>query len=396
MADVPVVKQVPISTVTGTTINIDFSSTLTLDHESEVPLMALLTRMASKKTLTHQFKFAVGRFAPRTGIVSGNVAATAVGVAATITVDHPEYFLPFDKIEVQANDGNDNATHTSHLLVTEVGASTITVKGYDPATYGVSAIADGAVLRVLYSTMKEGSSGRAARQTVPTVYEQYVQTFEDYFNVSNLQAENRQYIMPERVRLREEARKKHALDQEYAVWLGKKVKDVTSGGTGGGSTNNPIYEMDGVISQLKTNVLIYGASMTNDKLFDFMRDVHSPAYSGGMKRTVFASADLLSQVNKLPLTQVRITPRETTWGVNITEVAFMGKIWQWIEAPILSEVRSGWGVVTHPMYMQLRPFIPTQYRMNVQNNKDNYFEDGFITSTSVAVYLEEVFGLIKP
>ena len=398
MATKPVVYyNTPANTVTGNTINVDFSSTLTKDHESETPLTALLTRLSSKPALTHQYKFPVGRFAPRTATVSALVAASAVAAASTILLsDYGEYFLPGDVIEIQNNSSNDDATHVSQGIVTAVSSDTLTVKAYDPATYGVSLIPAGAIVRVMFSAMMEGSSGRPSRQTIPTVYENYVQTFEDYYNVTNLQAQNRQYIMPERVRLREEKRIQHALDIENALWLAKKVKDVTSGGTYGGSTYKPVYQMDGIIAQISSNSLTYGASMSQDELFDFMRTMHSPQYSGGNRRTVFASADLLAQVTKLPMSLVRISTTTTSWGLTITNTEFMGFNWQWILTPALTDARSGWGIVTHPQFMRLRPFIPTTFKMNVQGNKDNYFEDGFLTATSVEVTLEELFGVIKP
>lgn len=380
-------RDTPISSVYGTTINIDFSADLTLDHESEVPLLTLLGKLKTAKTATHQFKFAVGRFAPRTSTTTAEVAATAVGTSATVPVADGTVFNVSDVVEVP--DVNDDATHTSQLLITGITTNDLTCRPYKPATYGVSAIASGATVRKIFSAMIEGSSGRWSHQTVPTVYDQYIQIFEDYFDVTNVQAENRQYTQPERARLREEARKKHALDQEYALYLAKKVQDTST-------TGKPRYQMDGLDAQTISWVLTYGDNLLETNLFDFIRKVHNPAYTGGNKRLVVSSLELISRVNKLITERMRATPRDTTWGPGVTDIQFGDKVWSFVEAPALSAARTGYGYVVHPMFLRKRVFMPTTYRMNVQNPIDNFFKDGFITAMALEQRLEEVAGKIKP
>jgi hypothetical protein len=379
----------PIDSTAGTVINIDFSSDLTLQHESEVPLITLLSKLKTAKTQTNEFKFAVGRFAPRTSTVSSTVTAGGVGATKVVNVAAGTgvYFVPGDVVEVL--DDNNDATHTNQLYVVSISGDALTCRAYDPAIYGVAAIDAGVVIRRISSAMVEGSSGRASSQTVPTVYNQYCQSFEDYFDVTMIQAENRNYTGPERTRLREEARKKHAVDHEYAAFFSRKVKDTTT-------TGKPRYQMDGLIAQIVSNQLSYGASLADTELYDFMTDVHNPRYSGGNKRMVLTSGDLLGSVNKMANNAIRITTKDTTWGPNITEVQFAGKIWQFVEAPALSEARPGWGIVAHPSYMRRRDLIPTRYEMNVQNPIDKFYRDGFYSVWAIEVRLEEVFGIIKP
>lgn len=384
----------PIATNTGTTINVDFSRELTLDHESEAPLLTLLNKLRDEPVETYIYKFAVGRFAPRKSLANGAVVAGAVGASATLIVDNGEYFLVGDVIEVPS-DHND-ATHTNQLIVIDITGNTLTVKAYDPATYGVCTIDDNDEVRVISSAMKEGSSGRPSRQTVPTVYTNYVFSQEDYYDVTRLHAKDRQYTDPERVRLREEARKKHAVDGEYAAFFQKGVVDLTSGGTGGGSTTNPRYQMFGLESQITSNSLTYGAALTDAELYGLMTDIHSPMYSGGNKRLGLASGDLLEQINLMANAAIRITTKDTTWGPNITEVQFAGKVWQWIEAPALSDARAGWGFVVHPGFLKKRTMIPTMFEMNVQNPIDKFYKDGFYSVWSFETRLEEIMGFIKP
>jgi hypothetical protein len=389
MADKPVVyKNAPITSQTGTTINIDFSAELTMDHESETPLLALVSKLKSAKVGTHIYKFAVDRFIPRTGACTTAAAPTAAGVAQSIVLSTTEakYFNPGDVIEIA--DGVEDASHVKQCYVTAVSSTTITAYPYDQ-TYGVVAVTVGSVIRRLFSAMVEGSSGRYSHQTVPTVYPQYIQIFEDYYDVTNVQAENRQYTIPERARLRENTRKKHALDQEYAMWLARGVYDPNN------VSGYNRYQMSGIDSQVSSNSFSYGDKLDEDELFNFMTQIHNPAYTGGNKRLVMASGTLLGAVNKLANPSLRITTRESTWGVDISDIQFAGKVWSFVEAPVLSEARDGDGYVIHPMFIRKRVFMPTTYKMNVQNPIDNFFKDGFVTAIAIEQRLEEVSGKIS-
>lgn len=388
MADQPVVYSGrPIVNTDGTTINIDFSKDLIMDYESEAPLLTLLTKMKDEAVVSNKFKFAIGRRAPRQSTATAAVTAVAATNTTTLNVANGEYFVAGDTIEVP--DTNVIAgTNTNQLYVVSVSSDALTVRGYS-TSLGVCAIDDGAIVRRIAPAMIEASSGTDAQQTEPTVYEQYCQSFEHYFSVSRIQDKNRQYTHPERARLREEARQKHVVDKEYAFFLQKKTEDTTT-------TGKPRYQMDGLIPQISSNVLTYGASLSDAELYDFMTLVHNPAYSAGSKRLVFASGDLMASINKLASPAIRITTKEGTWGPNISVVQFAGKVWEFVEAPILSDARGGWGVVTHPRYMKKRTLIPTVYEMNVQNNIDKFYKDGFYSVDAIEVKLEEVFGIIKP
>jgi len=378
----------PLDSLLGTTIQTDFSKELTLDHESEVPLTALLERLRSEPAETVEFKFAIGRFVPRVSTITANVPETGVGNDATWPVADPEYFVEGDIIECPS--ANVNTTHTEQVRVVSKSGSDLTVRPYNPAVFGVAAVSANATVRRIAVAMREKSSGRPSRQTVPTVYTQYCQSFEHYYDVTRIQEANRQYIaMTERARLQEEARKDHALDHEYAYFFAKKAKDTSFG--------DPVYQMDGLIAQIKSHLLEYSASnpLTLDALYDFMTKVHNPQYTGGMKRLVFASGDLLGEINKLANDAIRITTKESTFGPNITVLQFAGREWEFVEAPVLSEARPGWGVVTHPRFMKKRPLINTIFEMNVQNRIDKFIKDGFYSVDAIEVRLEEVFGLIK-
>ena len=408
MPDIPVAYQNrPVDSSVGTTINVDFSKDLTLDHESEVPLLALLSKLRQEATLTSYFKFAVDRFIPRTvqlnAAFAGGSGAQTVTLVASGTTAPASYFTNYDLCEMEQ--GIESATVTSVVYVVSVTNTTqLSVRAYDP-NKTISAIPSGANFRKIGSTVPENASYgsgayyRPPVNTVPTVYTQYIQTFEDYYSVSRIQNTNRQYTDPERSRLREMARKKHAVDQEYSMFLAKKITTTTNiinGMDASVDSTKPRATMSGLIEQLQTNVLSYGGALEPLELYNFMTAVHAPQYTGGNKRIVLASADLLASVNNLASSALRVSIKDTTWGPNITTMQFAGRVWDFVEAPILSEARFGWGVVIHPMFLKRRNLIPTTFEMNVQNPIDKFYLDGFYTATAIEARMEEIFGLIKP
>jgi len=368
-----------------TTMEIDFSRELTLQYESETVLITLLNRIQSQPTATHVFKFAVDRQPPRVSTATA-VAASNVGATQALIVADGEYFVEGDMIEVP--DTNNDGTHTNQLYVVSKSGDTLTVRAYDPATYGCTAVDEGAVVTRISTATPEGGDGVSPSGSLPNVYEQYVQQFEDYFRVTNIQEKNRQYTGPERSRLRNLKRHKHAIDQEWAAIYARKVQDSTS-------TNSPRRQMGGLLQQLTTNVLTYGASLDSDELGGFMTDIHAPRYSGGQKRMVLASADLMTQVQKLAMSGLRYSSKDTTWGPRIMETQWGDKVWEWIESPALTAHSPGEGLVIHPRFIKKRPFLNTTYKMNVQNPKSLAVEDGFVSVWGFEVRLEEAMGRIK-
>lgn len=392
MPDVPVIyqNQSILSTI-GTTINIDFSSKLTQDYEDVAPLLTLLGKLPDATTATNTFKFAINRIIPRsTTLASGSSVGASAGAEVTIAVTTDDYFNQLDKVEVLG--GTENATHTSQgYITTSPTGNDLLVKPYD-VTKIFAAQSSGAIIRVISSRIAEGSTIRPAIQTVPTVYTQYCSTFEDAFQLSIEQAQNRQYTDPERTRLREEKRKRHVLDQENDGFFSRLSLDKST-------ATAPVYQMAGLEELITTNVITYnddGKGLSKEKLFNAMTKLHRPMYSAGNKRTVLGSADFISDTCKLADPAVRITPDTKKLGISITTLDFAGRSWDLIESPVLSEARPGEAYVLHLPNVRKRTFLPTVYKMNVQANDANYFKDAFRSTWGLELLLEEAMGRFKP
>ena len=388
---VPVVYQArTMDSSVVTTERVDFSTELTKDHESEAVLITLLNKMKSQKVKTHDFKYAVQRFAPTSSLVATGVAAGAAAnaiISLVLTTNEAAYFLPEDVVEIEPY--TDDATYTYQLrIVTSDGVSTLTARPYNATLY-TGVIAAGAAIHIISSVMGEKSDGRDSRQTVPTVNTQYCFSQEDYYDVTRLVDVDDQYTGPERARLREECRIKHLMDAERGGFFLKKAADPYT-------TGSYRYQPDGMFALLGDNLLEYSVTLDDNKLYDFMLKIHNPAYSGGMKRIVLSSGQLLGWINKIASPKIRITPRDSTWGPQITEVQFAGKLWSFAEAPVLSAYRAGYGLVIQPMFLKKRVHTPTVFEANVQTRIAKYYKDGFYSVWAPQYTLVETGGTIKP
>lgn len=392
MADVPATYVSPIVSTQGTTNKVDFSKDLPMDYEDAFPFTVLTTRMRDEKANNIEFKYAVGRQAPRFSPTTSSTAQGAVNATATINVANGEYFVAGDTIETP--DTYNDSTHTNQLYVVSVSGDALTVQAYDKTTYGVAAVDSGANVRRIASAFPEKNTGATGQQTEPTVYTGYCQELINGFELTDTQSNIWQYTHPERTRLREEARLKHLQDLETSFFLQKGIKDESV-------TNSPRYQMSGITSLVTSNIFYYGAEMDKNELYSYMQTIHAPAYAAGKTRLVFSSAGFLANINKLvdnkDQSSIRITPADKTWGPNITRMQFAGWTWDFVDTPVLTANRDGWAVVTVPRYIKKRTFFPTTYEMDIRTPGYSYFSDRFKTVCGLQLSgPEETFAIIRP
>lgn len=392
MADVPVTYVLPVVSTQGTTNRVDFSKDLPMDYEDAFPFTVLTTKMQDEKANNIEFKYAIGRQAPRYSPTTAATAAGAVDATATIAVTNGEYFVAGDTIETP--DTNNDATHTNQLYVVSVSSDTLTVQAYNKDTYGVAAVDSGAVVRRIAPAFSEKNTGATGQQTEPTVSTGYCQELINGFELTDTQSNIWQYTHPERTRLREESRLKHLQDLETASFLQIGTKDVDT-------ATAPRYQMSGIISLVTSNVFHYGAEMDKNELYSYMQQIHAPAYAAGKARLVFASAGFLANINKLvdnkDQSSIRITPADKTWGPNITRMQFAGWTWDFVDTPVLTAARDGWAVVAVPRYLKKRTFFPTTYEMDIRTPGYSYFSDRFKTVCGFQLSgPEETMAVIRP
>lgn len=382
------------STTGGPRIDIDYRMQLVKQRESAAPFLSLMLNINSQSVNTSEFRGFETRPNPKKSAISGAVAEGATaGATVSVVVANAKYFAPGDIVKATgASTGGDTTkTVTGRVTVVTTATNTLTVMPNDP-TLIIAAMADGAILQVWGNSYAQGTGGATPKGTKPDLKTFYTQIFKNSYQVNRTQANNKLCGAPERDRLRGESEIEHMIEINKSLYNGDGTVDTET-------DTDPRTNITGVLNQFTSNIMSYGAELSEDELFDFMTTLHAPKYApdGKMsKRLVMASADIIKWINKIAI--AKAAPREmlTHYGVDVFKVTFANRTWEFVEDPILSDFLPGWAVVMHPRYVKVREFRPTRLEANIQDNDDDFYKDQFLTELGLEVYLEELGGIMRP
>lgn len=375
----------------GPRINIDYRMELIKQRESSAPFLALMLNVNNESTKTHQFNHFTTRPNPKKSVIVGDVAVGAgANQPVNVIVADAKIFNIGDVVKATNAVKGAGETLYGRVRTVTVATNTLIVYPNDP-TLIISAMADGETLQVWGNSFAQGTLSANPSGVKPDLSQLYTQIFKNSYQVNKTQANNRLYGAPERDRLRGEKEIEHVIEIEKALLNGDGSVDTTN-------DTDPRTNITGLLNQISTNVLSYGADLSQDELFDFMNTLHAPKYAPDGKqsmRMVLASSQIMGSVAKLAI--AGRTPMEmvTQYGVDIGKVVFNGRTWKFIEHPVLSDFLPGSAIVFHPRYVKVREFRPTVIEANIQPNDADYFKDQFLTELGLEVQLEELHGLIQ-
>lgn len=378
----------------GPRVNIDYRMKLVARRESSAPFLSFMLNLNSEATKTHEFRTFETRPNPKKGTIT---TGSAVGASANSTRDvimtaaHSKRFNVGDIVIADTSVAAD-ATQSVVGIVTVVttGTGTITIRPNDP-TMKLAAIVVGGILQIWGNSMAQGTLSRNPSSTKPDLKTFYTQIFKDGYRVTKTHANNRLYGAPERDRLRGEKEIEHMIEINKSLYRGDGILDTTN-------DSDPRTTLTGLLTGLTSNVLEYGASLDKFELFDFMTDLHAPRYAADgnmMRRLVLASASVMNDVQRIVEDKNQVMPVAKVYGVNVSQLIWAGRTWDFVEDPILSDFLPGYFFVIQPRYIKLREFRPTRIEANIQANNADYFEDQFLTEVGLEVQLEELHGYGK-
>ncbi len=397
VAQPTIVHNTSFSTSTGTggpRIDIDYRMQLVKQRESAAPFLSLMLNINSNSTPTSEFRGFETRPNPKKSVVSGAVAVGgSANATVSVTVANGKVFAVGDIVKATGASTGGDTTLTTTGIVTAVNTSTnvLTVRPNDPALI-IAPISDGATLQVWGNSFAQGTTGATPKGIKPDLKTFYTQIFKNAYQVNKTQANNKLYGSPERDRLRGETEIEHLIEINKALYNGDGSVDTTN-------DTDPRTNLTGLLNQFTSNIMSYGAELSEDELFDFMTTLHAPKYApdGKMsKRMVLASADIIKWVNKIAISRNAFREMITVYGVDVFKVTFANRTWEFIEDPILSDFLPGWAIVFHPRYVKLREFRSTRIEANIQANDADYIKDQFLTELGLEVYLEELGGIMRP
>jgi hypothetical protein len=372
-------------------VNIDYRMQLIRQRESAAPFLSLMLNINSEPTLTHEFRIFETRPNPQKALLASEGAAGATSTW-NVATGKGTYFQLGDILRGK-DVTYDSATETQEAIITAITADALSVKANTntAAAKTLPVIPAGTMIQVWGNSFAQGTLSAKTNATVPLRRAFYTQIFKHSYKVTKTHANNRLYGAPERDRLRGEKEIAHIIDIEKSLLQSDGILD-TSG-------TEPRTTLTGLINQISTNVLEYGSTLTDDLYFDFMTSVHNYRYATDGKlnrRLVIASSKVISDINKIALANRQVMDVTTLYGVDVSKMVWAGRIWDFVEDPILSDFLDGWAIVIQPRYIKLREFRPTVLDANIQPNDADYFLDQFMTELGLEVQLEELHGIIKP
>jgi hypothetical protein len=375
----------------GPRIDIDYRMQLIKQRESAAPFLSFMLHLNSQATKTHVFKGFETRPNPKFGTVNGAVNAVAANTPATVTLvaGEEKRFAPGDL--VIPKDTPADVSHSNVGRVSSVSTNTVVVYGND-TSLGWVGVADGEILQIWGRGHAQGMLSANPQATIPALKTFYTGIFKHAYSVDKTQENNRLYGAPERDRLRGEAEIEHIIEIEKQLLRGDGTVDLTT-------DTSPRTNITGILNQISSNVLSYGGALNKGDFFTFMSTLHAPKYAtdGKMsRRLVIASADVLNMINSIALETNRTISVTEVYGMDVFKTQWMGRTWDFIEDPILSDFLPGWAVVFQPRYVKLREFRPTRLEANIQANDADYIKDQFLTEIGLEVQLEELHGVMHP
>ena len=370
-------------------VNIDYRLQLIRQRESAAPFLSLMLNINSEPTLTHQFRVFETRPNPKKALlVSGGIAGAAADWV--VTTGKGTYFKVGDILKPTGT--SIGASETLEAIIMSISTDTLHVHANTTAAaLTLPAVAAGETIQVWGNSHAQGGTAASTNATVPLMKSFYTQIFKHAYKVTKTHANNRLYGAPERDRIRSEKEMEHIIEIEKSLLWSNGILDTTG--------TEPRTTLTGLINQISSNVLNYGATLTDDLLFDFMTSVHKMKYAtdGKMsRRLVLASSKIMNDVNKIALKTKQTIEVVQMFGMDVSKLVWAGRTWDFIEDPILSDFLDGTAIVLHPRYVKLREFRPTVLDANIQANDADYFLDQFMTELGLEVNLEELHGIMQP
>lgn len=341
----------------------DVSSKVYLLDPGNNPLLALITNIGKvsdgvtwkgssikkRASIDPEFK----EFEDTYGASRTQLNGAINNTVTSVIVDDASIFADGDVVLlVDVTTGN---SEQALITAVNVGTNTLTVvRGQGTAAI---AHADNSYIYRIGNANAEGSDTRTSNTTEKTVQTNYTQIFRTPYALTNTEASTVMYTGDESKYQNTKKGIEHALDIERAFWFGNKLEAT-------GSNGLPIRYTGGIIERINELGSAYiqdeGSSpLTETEFINFLRKGFQ---HGSTNKYLFCSGTVLQAINAFASGSVRITPKDKTYGVQI------------------SQYMCSWGTVNliyNPLFVQdfdgqavLLDFDTMEYRYLAGNGKN--------------------------
>lgn len=344
----------------------------------KTPLVTLLTTMgktatdgssykgvgiAKKVTINPKFDWLEDQYGGRWSQI--NLSGGYNSGATDLVVDNSDIFTIGDIVKIPRT--GETVLVTANVTATETLTVTRSVGGTAAAS-----INDNDYFFIIGNANEENAASRNANSTITTDSYNYTQIFRTSINVSQTLAKSDLYGGADLPYLRTKHAVEHCLDIERAFWFGERSEAT-------GTNGQPIRTTGGILEYISTNSTNQSSStLTEAELNTFLRSGF--AYGSGEK-FLFADGIVLGAISAMAVGQLRIQPKEDTYGVAIsTYVSPFGQI-NIVQHPEFVNSYAGYAFLIDAETLKYRYLRDrdTKLRMNVQANDVDGEKDEFLT-----------------
>ncbi len=240
------------------------------------------------------------------------LTCSAAESGQTISVDHPEY--------AHRDMGVYNTrTHETYLMAEDIGgtgsAGKITVVNQTGSGNITNATADGDLLIIMPEAHAEGEALPPAFSNKPTFFSTYLQQSDKTLKYSDLSKGQREYGENQYLIDRRQGWISYKQAMNLKLLLGGEVRETTSG-------DGRRHMMRGLrdwITTNKENMGPAGGVLSLATIGEMMRETMVMGVSSDSKIGL-AGSNSLTALSALPISQIRTTVSETSWGKKITQI----------------------------------------------------------------------------
>lgn len=197
-------------------------------------------------------------------------------------------------------------------------------------------------------------------------------------------------------RLKPEAAVEHLKSQERAFWFGRRNQATDSGSSQRQRTTGGVYQF---VTTNVTDLSAAGGVLTPQVMDAFAEQVFQ---FGGTTKFAFCSPRALSRVNGLAFNQIRITPEESAYGLNLTKYTTSHGELILVRSPLFGDTgfvnqHGGDIVVIDPdqiKYAYLKD-AENVYHDNIQENDRDGRKGEWICEAGLNIANEKAHGILQ-
>jgi hypothetical protein len=322
-------------------------------------------------------------YTPQVNAVNGTT-----GTGTSVIVDNGAYFNIGDLVKV--------ARTAEVMRVTAISTNTLTVSRGVGST-STAALADNDDLFIIGSGFAQGGTAANAltHQEIPKY--NYVQLWKHAASQSKTAQWQGNYTGDARLIEREKIARKHKEAMERGFIFGERNRDASD-------TGAPITFTGGVLYWATANGQAVTGALTEPTLETFLEGVFSHT-SGGMQRTFFCGARVISIMNQISAGRLNTTPGEEVYGVRCkTWASAHGDLMivkhRFLETGAAGGLTTqvgaygGYGLALDMSNLKYRAGRDTELQKDIQVDSDDFWKDQYLTEAGLEFQLPAAHGVI--